>query len=82
MLPWWLSGKKFTCNAGDTETRVQSLGRENPLEKEMQHTPVILLGKSHRQRSSVCHSPWGHIIVGYDLMTKQQLMGENQKDFH
>ena len=36
MLSWCLSGKEFTCNAGDLqETQVQSLGREDPLEKEM-----------------------------------------------
>ena len=35
------------------ETQVQSLGREDPLEKEMatQFTPVILSKKSHGQRS-------------------------------
>ena len=31
-LPWWLSSKEFTCNAGD----VGSIpGQENSLEKEM-----------------------------------------------
>ena len=34
-LLWWLSDKEFTCNAGDTETRVQSLGWEDPLEEGM-----------------------------------------------
>ena len=38
-------------------TRVQSLGWEDPLEKEM--TPVFLSGESHRQRSLVGYSPWG-----------------------
>ena len=37
-------------------TRVQSLGWEDPLEKEM--TPVFLSGESHRQRSSAGYSPW------------------------
>ena len=36
-------------------TRVQSLGWEDPLEKEM--TPVFLSGESHRQRSLVGYSP-------------------------
>ena len=36
------------------ETWVQSLGWEDPLEKET----VLLLGKSHRQRSLVGYSPW------------------------
>jgi len=38
------------------ETRVQSLGWEDPLEKEM---AVLLPGKSHGQRILVGYSPWG-----------------------
>ena len=42
------------------ETRVQSLGRENPLEKETAaHSSTIVHGKSHGQRSLVGYSPWG-----------------------
>ena len=41
------------------ETQFQSLGWEDPLEKEMQPTPVLLPGKSHGQRSMVGYSPWG-----------------------
>ena len=41
------------------ETQVQSLGREDPLEKEMATTPVFLPGKSHGQRRLVGYSPWG-----------------------
>ena len=45
------------------KTRVQSLGREDPLEKEMAvsfwPTPVFLPGKSHGW-SLVGYSPWGH----------------------
>ena len=41
------------------ETQVQSLGREDPLEKEKQPSPVLLPGKSHGQRSMVGYSPWG-----------------------
>ena len=33
------------------ETQVQSLHQEDPLEKEMQPTPVFLHGKFHGQRS-------------------------------
>ena len=40
------------------ETWVQSLGWEDPLEKEM--APVLLPGKSHGQRSLVGYSPQGH----------------------
>ena len=38
------------------ETWVQSLGLEDPLEKEMA-TPVFLPGKSHRQNCLVSYSP-------------------------
>ena len=41
------------------ETQVQSLGWEDPLEKEMATTPVLLPGKFHGQRSLVGYSPWG-----------------------
>ena len=41
------------------ETQVQSLGREDLLEKEMATTPVLLPGKSHGQRSLVGYSSWG-----------------------
>ena len=32
-VPWWLSSKESTCNAG--EMCVQSLGQEDPLKNEM-----------------------------------------------
>ena len=41
------------------ETQVQSLGQEDPLEKEMQPASVFLPGKSHRQNSLAGYSPWG-----------------------
>ena len=41
------------------EMQVQSLGREDPLEKEMQPTPVLLPGKFHEQRSPAGYLPWG-----------------------
>ena len=51
-LPWWLSRKESTCNAGDTRDvslipglgslQVQSLGLEDPLEKEMATHSSIL----------------------------------------
>ena len=37
---------------------VQSLGQEDPLEKEMATTPVFLPGESHGQRSLAGSSPW------------------------
>ena len=39
------------------ETQVQSLGQEDPPEKEMAPTPAFLLGKSHGWRSLVGYSP-------------------------
>ena len=39
--------------------RVQSLGQEDPLEKEMATTSVFLPAESHGQRSLVGYSPWG-----------------------
>ena len=41
------------------ETQVQSLGQEDPLEKEMAHAPVSLPGASHGRRNLASYSPWG-----------------------
>ena len=42
------------------ETRVSSLGQEDPMEKGMAPTPVFLPVEFHRQRSLAGYSPWGH----------------------
>ena len=42
------------------ETKVQSLGQEDPLEEEMVPTPVFLPGESYAQRGLWGCSPWGH----------------------
>ena len=43
------------------ETRVQFLGREDLLEKEMAtHSSGFLAGKSHGWRSLVGYRPWGY----------------------
>ena len=42
------------------EMRVQSLGREDPLEKEMATPSSTLAAKSHGQRSLASYSPWDH----------------------
>ena len=63
--------------------QVQSLGEEDPLEKEMAtHSSVLTwkilwteeLGgvKSYGWRSLVGYSPWGRKRVEHDLMTEQQ----------
>ena len=41
------------------ETRVRFLGWEDPLEKEMQPTPVFLPGEFYGQRLLEGYSPWG-----------------------
>ena len=42
------------------EMLVQSLGREDPLEKAWQPTPVSLPGECHGQRSLVGYNPQDH----------------------
>ena len=43
------------------EMQVWSLGREDPLEKEMAtHLSILAWKKSHGQRSLAGYSPWGH----------------------
>ena len=56
-LPQWLSGKEPACNAIDAGDVASILGREDPLEKEWQPTPVFLSGESHGQRRLVGYSP-------------------------
>ena len=62
---WSLSSlycfQQFRTPAGFLDSpSITSLGREDPLEKEMQPTPVLLLGKSHGQRSLAGYSARGH----------------------
>ena len=69
-LPWWLSGKEYTC-----QCRRQGFDpwvRKTPWRKKWQPTPVFLPGKSHGHRSLAGYSPWGCKRVGYDLLTEQQ----------
>ena len=42
------------------ETQVQTLGWEDPPEKEVAATPVFLPEKSHGQRSLGGYSAWDH----------------------
>ena len=48
------------ANAGDIEAQARSLGGQDPLEKEVQPTPVFLPGESHGQRNLAGYSPQGH----------------------
>ena len=54
--------KNLSAMEEKQDTRVQFLGREDPLEEGMAipHTLVLLPGKSHGQRSLVGYSPWVH----------------------
>ena len=51
------------------ETRVQSLGWEDPLEKEIATLSSILPGKSHGWRSLVGYSQWGHKESDTDFLS-------------
>ena len=53
-----LVAQMVKCLSTVRETRVQSLGWEDPLEKEMAIHSSILPGKSHGQRSLEGYSPW------------------------
>ena len=44
------------------ETQIQSLGREDPLEKEMATHSNILARKFAGERRLVGYSPWGHRV--------------------
>ena len=47
------------------ETQVASLGEEDPLEEEMQPTPVFLPGKSHSK------NPWRATVHGVAMSWTQ-----------
>ena len=49
-------GEESACNAEDPDSVPGS--ERSPGEGKWQPTPVLLPGKSHRQRSLVGYSPW------------------------
>ena len=59
-LPCWLSSKQssFQCRRHEFNPWV----RKFPFRKKWKPTPAFLPGKSHRQRSLVGYSPWGHRV--------------------
>ena len=66
-LPWWLSGKESTYNAGDLSS---SLGQEDPLEKKKMATHSII----HAWEIPWTEEPgklesMGSQRVGHDLAT-------------
>ena len=52
-VPWWLSGRKSACQAGDVGS-IPGSGR-----RKWQPTPVFLPGESHGQKILVGYSLWG-----------------------
>ena len=69
VFPGGSAVKESACNAGDTETWVQSLGWEDSLGRKWQPTAVFLPGKSPGQRNLVGYSPWDHRRVRHNLAT-------------
>ena len=59
-FPGGASGKEPACQTQKTlQTRVQSLGQEDPLEKGMAIHSLFLPGEVHGQRSMAGYSPCG-----------------------
>ena len=55
------------------ETRVRSLGQEDPLEKEMAtHSSILAWEIIWREEPGRLYSLWGCKKVRHDLLTKQQ----------
>ena len=66
----WLSGKESACQC--KRCGFSPWVRKIPWRRKWPPTPVFLPGKSHRQRSLVGCSPWGHKRLGHNLVTKQK----------
>ena len=69
-LPWWFSGKEFTCQCRRSKFNPQV--RKSPWRKKWQLTPVSLPGNSHGHRSMAGYSSWGCKRFRHNLATKQQ----------
>ena len=67
-LPWWLSRKESTCNAGVAGS-IPGL-RRFLWRRGWQSTPVFLPGKTDGQRSLVGYSLWGSKRVRHDFASK------------
>ena len=69
-FPWWFSGKELPANL---ETQVQSLGREDPLEKEMAtHSSILAWDVPWTEEPGQAMESMESQRVGYDLATKQK----------
>ena len=71
----WLCGKEPACQCRRCD--FDPWVGEIPWRRKWRPSPVLLLGKSHEQKSLVGSSPWDHKRVGYYLATEQQ-----QQIFH
>ena len=69
MLPWWLSGKESTYNAGDTGSIPRS-GRS--LEEEMATRSSILAWEMPSTEEPGGLQSKGSQSIGHNLVTKQQ----------
>ena len=82
--------KNRPANAGDAREMVSVPGSEMiPWRRKWQPAPVFLSGKFHGQRNLAGYSPWGHKMVGYDLVTKKTafhvlgtMLGASHACFH
>ena len=79
-FPWWLSGKESACQC--KRHRFDPWVQKIPWSGKQQSTPVVLPGKSHRQRSLAGYSPWGHKKVRHNLATKWQQHGTSSGCIH
>jgi len=57
-LPRWHSGKASACQC--RRPRFDPWVRKIPWSRKWPLTPIVLPVKSHRQRSLMGYSPWGH----------------------
>ena len=63
--------KNLPANERNTGNSVQSLGQEDPLEKEMATHSSILTCETPRREEPGGYSPWGNKKAGHNLATKQ-----------
>ena len=77
-LPRRCSGKESSCQCRrHRRCRFNSWVGKSPWRREWQPTPVLLLGKTHGQRSLAGCSPWGRKRVRHDWVIKQQKQSYN-----
>ena len=77
-LPWWLSGKNLPSKQ---EMQLQSLGWEDPLEKEMATHSSILAWRIPGTEEPGVLQPTGLQRVRHNLVIKQQLSHPYMKIF-